>query len=65
MGRAQEKEVEGKIYVADFIFTTCCSNCAKMTGNRILILKDGQINAEGTYAELEKSKDEWVRSFFI
>lgn len=39
--------------------------CAKMTGNRILILKDGVINAEGTYAELEKSKDEWVRSFFI
>lgn len=39
--------------------------CAKMTGNRILILKDGVINAEGTYATLEKSKDEWVRSFFI
>jgi phospholipid/cholesterol/gamma-HCH transport system ATP-binding protein len=39
--------------------------CAKMTGNRIMILKDGVINAEGTYAELEKSKDEWVRSFFI
>ena len=39
--------------------------CAKMTGNRILILKDGIINAEGTYGELEKSKDEWVRSFFI
>jgi phospholipid/cholesterol/gamma-HCH transport system ATP-binding protein len=39
--------------------------CAKMTGNRILILKDGVINAEGTYAVLEKSKDEWVRSFFI
>lgn len=39
--------------------------CAKMTGNRILIMKDGVINAEGTYATLEKSKDEWVRSFFI
>lgn len=39
--------------------------CAKMMGNRILILKDGVINAEGTYAELEKSKDEWVHSFFI
>ena len=39
--------------------------CAKLTGDRIVILKDGTINAEGTYEELEKSKDEWVRSFFI
>lgn len=39
--------------------------CAKMTGYRILILKDGIINAEGTYEELEKSEDEWVRSFFV
>ncbi|WP_281298323.1 ABC transporter ATP-binding protein [Flavobacterium limnophilum] len=39
--------------------------CAKATGYRILILKDGIINAEGSYEALEKSKDEWVRSFFI
>ncbi|WP_284652943.1 ABC transporter ATP-binding protein [Flavobacterium terrisoli] len=39
--------------------------CAKLTGNRIMILKDGVINAEGTYAELEKSKDPWVKSFFV
>ena len=39
--------------------------CAKITGNRILILKEGEIIAEGTYTELEKSTDEWVRSFFI
>jgi phospholipid/cholesterol/gamma-HCH transport system ATP-binding protein len=39
--------------------------CAKLTGNRIMILNDGIIHAEGTYAELEKSKDKWVRSFFI
>jgi phospholipid/cholesterol/gamma-HCH transport system ATP-binding protein len=38
--------------------------CAKITGNRIMILNNGIIHAEGTYAELEKSKDEWVRSFF-
>jgi phospholipid/cholesterol/gamma-HCH transport system ATP-binding protein len=37
---------------------------AKMIGNRIMILKDGIINAEGTYAELEKSSDTWVKSFF-
>ncbi len=38
--------------------------CAKLTSDRIVILKDGTINAEGTFDELEKSKDEWVRSFF-
>lgn len=39
--------------------------CAKLTGDRVLILKDGVIVAEGSYEELEKSDDEWVRSFFI
>ncbi|HMJ46968.1 MAG TPA: ATP-binding cassette domain-containing protein [Ferruginibacter sp.] len=39
--------------------------CAKLTGDRLVILKDGVIHVEGTYEELEKSKDEWVRSFFI
>lgn len=38
--------------------------CAKLTGDRIVILKDGVITAEGSYQELEKSNDEWVRSFF-
>ncbi len=39
--------------------------CAKLTGDRLVILKDGVVDAEGTYEELEKSDDEWVRSFFI
>ncbi|MBK6635630.1 MAG: ATP-binding cassette domain-containing protein [Chitinophagaceae bacterium] len=39
--------------------------CAKLTGDRLVILKEGVIEAEGTYEELEKSEDEWVRSFFI
>lgn len=39
--------------------------CAKLTGDRVVILKDGIINTEGTYDELAKSDDEWVRSFFI
>ncbi len=39
--------------------------CAKLTGDRLVILKEGVIDAEGTYEELEKSDDEWVRSFFI
>jgi phospholipid/cholesterol/gamma-HCH transport system ATP-binding protein len=39
--------------------------CAKLTGDRLVILKDGVIHAEGNYEALEKSDDEWVRSFFI
>jgi phospholipid/cholesterol/gamma-HCH transport system ATP-binding protein len=54
-----------KKYKTSSIIITHDMACAKITGNRILILKEGEITAEGTYAELEKSKDEWVRSFFI
>jgi len=54
-----------KKYKTTSIIITHDMACAKITGNRILILKDGVINAEGTYDELEKSKDEWVHSFFI
>jgi phospholipid/cholesterol/gamma-HCH transport system ATP-binding protein len=54
-----------KKYKTSSVIITHDMPCAKMTGNRILILKDGVINAEGTYEELEKSEDEWVRSFFI
>ena len=39
--------------------------CAKMTADRVVILKDGVIYAEGTYTELENNEDEWIRSFFI
>jgi phospholipid/cholesterol/gamma-HCH transport system ATP-binding protein len=39
--------------------------CAKLTGDRLVILKDGVIDAEGSYDELEKSDDAWVRSFFV
>ncbi len=38
--------------------------CAKLTGDRLVILKDGVIDAEGSYDELANSDDEWVRSFF-
>lgn len=54
-----------KKYQTSSIIITHDMACAKMTGNRIMILKDGVINAEGTYAELEKSDNEWVHSFFI
>lgn len=39
--------------------------CAKLAGDRLVILKDGVIDAEGSYAALEKSENREVRSFFI
>jgi phospholipid/cholesterol/gamma-HCH transport system ATP-binding protein len=54
-----------KKYKTTSIIITHDMSCAKLTGNRIMILNDGVIHAEGKYAELEKSTDEWVRSFFI
>jgi len=38
--------------------------CARMTADRIIMLKEGVIVAEGSYEELEKSEDEWIKSFF-
>lgn len=52
-------------YKTTSIIITHDMACAKSTGNRIMILRDGVINAAGTYEELEQSEDEWVRSFFI
>ena len=39
-------------------------NCAKITSNRMLILHDGVIRAEGTFDELKNSDDEWINSYF-
>ena len=54
-----------KKYQTTSIIITHDLACAKLTGNRIMILKDGVIYAEGSYEELEKSSDEWISSFFI
>lgn len=53
-----------KKYNTSSIIITHDMECAKITANRIIVLKGGQFAAEGTYKELEKSDDEWVRSFF-
>ena len=54
-----------KKYGTTSIIITHDMACAKMTANRIMILKDGAINAEGSYEQLENSTNEWVKSFFI
>ncbi|MDR6763323.1 phospholipid/cholesterol/gamma-HCH transport system ATP-binding protein [Flavobacterium sp. 2755] len=56
-------DIKNKQKTASIIITHDMA-CAKMTADRIMVLKDGVIHAEGTYEELEKDEDEWVRSFF-
>ncbi len=46
------------------IIITHDMDCAKVTGDRIIILREGIVYAEGLYAELESSEDDFVRSFF-
>lgn len=51
-------------YQTGSIIITHDVECAKIVANRIIILKDGLIAAEGTYAQLSTSDNSWVRSFF-
>jgi phospholipid/cholesterol/gamma-HCH transport system ATP-binding protein len=39
-------------------------NCAKLTANRIVVLRDGVFAAEGSFDELKKSDDAFVKGFF-
>lgn len=53
-----------KKYNTSSIIITHDVECAHIAANRIIMIKDGASAAEGTFEELSKSKDEWVRSFF-
>lgn len=54
-----------KQYKTTSVIITHDMACAKLTGDRLVILKEGKIVAEGSYEELENSPDKWVRSFFL
>lgn len=51
-------------YKTSAVIITHDMSCARTTADRLMILKEGIIEAEGSYTELEQSKDEWIRSFF-
>ena len=53
-----------KIYNTTSIIITHDIDCVKRTANRIIVIKDGICAAEGSYTDLQNSKDAWVRSFF-
>jgi phospholipid/cholesterol/gamma-HCH transport system ATP-binding protein len=46
------------------VIVTHDMDCAKLTADRIVVIKDGVFAAEGNYDELQKSDDEFVRGFF-
>lgn len=56
-------DIQKKYNTASIIITHDIE-CAHIAANRIIMIKDGASEAEGTFEELSNSKDEWVRSFF-
>jgi phospholipid/cholesterol/gamma-HCH transport system ATP-binding protein len=56
-------EVQKKHNTSSIIITHDIE-CTRLTSNRIIIIKDGVCAAEGTFDEMEKSADPWIRSFF-
>jgi phospholipid/cholesterol/gamma-HCH transport system ATP-binding protein len=56
-------EIQKKYNTTSIIITHDLA-CAKITADRIIILIDGLCAAEGTYQELEQSKDPKIKSFF-
>lgn len=57
-------EIQKKKNTSSIIITHDLA-CAKLTGNRLAIINEGQINATGSYEELAESKEGWVKDFFI
>lgn len=56
--------MQKKLKITSIIITHDMA-CAKLTADRIVMLKDGEIYTEGSYDELAASDDEWISSFFI
>ncbi len=53
-----------KKYKTTSIIITHDMECARITADRIVIMKDGEYIAEGSFDQLKQSADEFVKSFF-
>ena len=51
-------------YQATSVIITHDIPCARITGDRVLIINEGRFIAEGSFEELENSEDKFIRSFF-
>src|SRR5450432_3644226 len=56
-------DMQRKYKISSLIITHDIT-CAKMTADRIVMLNEGTIVAEGTYDDMEKNEDGWIKSFF-
>jgi phospholipid/cholesterol/gamma-HCH transport system ATP-binding protein len=56
-------EMQKKYHTSSIIITHDMA-CAKITGDRLLVMNDGKFVAEGSYEELENEGDAFVQSFF-
>ncbi|MDD4644536.1 MAG: ATP-binding cassette domain-containing protein [Bacteroidales bacterium] len=57
-------EIQRK-YKTSSIIITHDINCARKTGDRIIMLEDGEVFKEGKFEEFEKSTNQLVKSFFL
>ncbi|MDP2304197.1 MAG: ATP-binding cassette domain-containing protein [Ignavibacteria bacterium] len=53
-----------KNHTTSSIIITHDIECARLTANRIIVIKDGVCAVEGIFSELENSTDPWIKSFF-
>jgi phospholipid/cholesterol/gamma-HCH transport system ATP-binding protein len=53
-----------KKYNTSSVIITHDMECARLTADRIIVIKDGMCEAEGTFDQLKNSTDAWIRSFF-
>ncbi|MGZ3836664.1 MAG: ABC transporter ATP-binding protein [Mucilaginibacter sp.] len=51
-------------YKTTSIIITHDMECASITADRVVVMKDGEYIAEGSFDELKSSKEQFVRSFF-
>jgi phospholipid/cholesterol/gamma-HCH transport system ATP-binding protein len=56
-------ELQKKNNTSSIIITHDMS-CAKMTADKVVMLKEGAIVAEGSFESLANSEDEWIQTFF-
>jgi phospholipid/cholesterol/gamma-HCH transport system ATP-binding protein len=56
-------DIRNKYHTSSLVITHDMP-CARAVADRVLLLKEGEIYAEGTIAEIQKSTDPWIQSFF-
>jgi len=56
-------EIRNKYHTSSLIITHDMP-CARTVADRVLLLKEGEIYAEGTIESIKKSSDPWIQAFF-